>query len=369
MRALEADHRGPERAEPYLERSERKKMVSPSAKRRAVKMSIEEGIGKGAAACRALGLARSSYYRRGRVSLESRRVRKEVIELSGKHPRYGYRRITALLRREGFEVNAKRIARIRREEGFKVSKKQRRMKRVGFSTSERRRATRPREVWSWDFVADQTENGSNFRILTLLDEHTRECLATHAAWSIRAVDVITVLESAIARYGAHPQRQRAGVYRLCDPGLAGGSRHQDHLHHARESEGTDRREIDCPEDSPEGEAKPNQNGHIESFHDKLRDECLNRELFGSLAEARVIVESWRVEYNDVRPHSSLGYLSPSEYKKINQTNGGCAPPNPAPLAAAGVRGDRGATAPMRQTNQTNRRTLVLKCPTCGIRSL
>jgi len=83
-------------------------------------MSVQDGIGKVAAACRALGLSRSSYYRRGRSSLESRRIRKEVLELSGKHPRYGYRRITALMRRDGFEVNGKRVARIRREEGFKV---------------------------------------------------------------------------------------------------------------------------------------------------------------------------------------------------------------------------------------------------------
>jgi transposase InsO family protein len=88
---------------------------------------------------------------------------KEVLELSEKHPRYGYRRITALMRRDGFEVNAKRVARIRREEGIKVSKKQRRMKRLGISTAQRQHAERPRQVWSWDFVADQTENGSSFR--------------------------------------------------------------------------------------------------------------------------------------------------------------------------------------------------------------
>ena len=183
-------------------------MVSPSARRRAVKMSVQEGVGKVAAACRALGVSRSSYYRSGRSSLESRRIRKEVLELSAKHPRYGYRRITALLRREGFEVNGKRVARIRREEGIKVSKKQRRMKRLGISTAERQRAERPGQVWSWDFVADQTENGSSFRILTLLDEHTRQCLAMHPAWSIRAVDVITVVEAAIARYGA-PEHLRS----------------------------------------------------------------------------------------------------------------------------------------------------------------
>jgi putative transposase len=126
-------------------------VVSPSARRRAVKISVQEGLGKAAAVCRALGVSRSTYYRSGRSSLESRRIRKEVLELSAEHPRYGYRRITALMRREGFEVNAKRVARIRREEGIKVSKKQRRLKRLGISTAERQRAERPRQVWSWDF--------------------------------------------------------------------------------------------------------------------------------------------------------------------------------------------------------------------------
>ena len=288
-------------------------MVSPSAKRRAVKMSVEEGLGQAATACQALGLARSSFYRSGCASLESRRVRKEVLELSANHPRYGYRRITALLRREGFAINAKRIARIRREEGLKVSKKQRRMKRLGVSTAERLRAQRPRQVWSWDFVADQTENGSNFRILTLLDEHTRQCLATHAAWSIRAVDVITVLEAAIARYGV-PE-------------------------HIRSDNGPEFIAYAIGDWLAEAKIKtlyikpgsPWENGHIESFHDKLRDECLNRELFGSLAEARVILESWRMEYNECRPHSSLGYQTPGEFAR----NSGLRSPSglPAPRVA------------------------------------
>ena len=282
-------------ADSHSQRGKCKKVVSPSARRRAVKMSMEEGIGKVAAACRALGLSRSSYYRSGRSSLESRRIRKEVLELSAKHPRYGYRRITALMRREGFEVNVKRVARIRREEGIKVSKKQRRMKRLGISTAERQQAVRPCQVWSWDFVADQTENGSSFRILTLLDEHTRQCLAIHPARSIRAIDVITVVEAAIARYGV-PEHLRSDngpefiAYCIQDWLKA--------------------QEIKTLYIKP---GSPWENGHIESFHDKLRDECLNRELFGNLHEARVILESWRVEYNERRPHSSLGYLTPSEY--------------------------------------------------------
>jgi len=115
---------------------------------------------------------------------------------------------------------------------------------------------------------------------------------------------------------------------------------------------------------------PWENGHIESFHDKLRHECLNRELFGSLLEARVILESWRVEYNDLRPHSSLGYMNPSEYMQKNQSDGGYAPPSPAPLAAAGVQGQLGANAAWRQktTNEKSRRASVLNCPTRGGRS-
>jgi transposase InsO family protein len=193
-------------------------------------MSVQDGIGKVATACRALGLSRSSYYRRGQSSLESRRIRKEVL---GKHPRYGYRRITALMRWDGFEVNGKRVARIRREEGIKVSKKQRRMKRLGISTAERQQAQRRCQIWSWDFVTDQTENGSSFRILTLLDEDTWQCLAIHPAWSIRAIDVITIVEAAIARYGA-PEHLRSDngpeFIASCMRCLTKGPENQDALH-------------------------------------------------------------------------------------------------------------------------------------------
>jgi putative transposase len=272
-------------------------MVSPLSRRRAVKIAVEEGLSSATRACRAMNLARSSFYRPSLVSVESRRVRKEVLELSEKHPRYGYRRITALLRRGGFTVNAKRVQRLRQEEGIQVRKRQRRMRRLGTGTAERRRAERPRQVWSWDFVEDQTENGTRFRILTVLDEYTRQCLATHAAWSIRAVDTITVIEAAIERYGA-PEHLRSDngpefiAYTI-----------QDWLKE---------RQIKTLYIKP---GSPWENGHIESFHDKLRDECLNRELFGTLAEARVILESWRVEYNQRRPHSSLGYQTPEEFAR------------------------------------------------------
>ena len=190
------------------------------------------------------------------------------------------------------------------------------------STAKRQRAERPRQVWSWDFVADQTENGSCFRILTLLDEHTRQCLAIHPAGSIRAIDVIAVVEAAIARYGMPEHLRSDNGPEFIASCMQGWLKAQ---------------QIKTLYIKP---GSPWENGHIESFHDKLRDECLNRELFGNLHEARVILESWRVEYNERRPHSALGYRTPSEYagSRTNRFAEGCAPPNPAPLAAAGVRG-------------------------------
>ena len=261
----------------------------------------EEGLGGKAQACRALGLARSAAYRLPCESVERRRLRKEIVALSRQHPRYGYRRITALLRRDQWSVNPKRVQRVRRQEGFQVSKRQRKMRRVGTSTALRQRATRPNQVWSWDFVEDQTERGSKLRMLTLLDEYTRQCLAVHVAWSIRAVDVITVVEAAMERYGV-PQHLRSDngpefiAYAI-----------QDWL---------EAKEVKAIYIKP---GSPWENGHIESFHDKFRDECLNREIFGSLLEAKVLVEQWRIDYNTNRPHSSLRYQTPQEVADRWQT--------------------------------------------------
>ena len=261
-----------------------------------------EGLGGKAQACRALGLARSAAYRLPCESVERRRLRKEIVALSRQHPRYGYRRITALLRRDQWSVNPKRVQRVRRQEGFQVSKRQRKMRRVGTSTALRQRATRPNQVWSWDFVEDQTERGSKLRMLTLLDEYTRQCLAVHVAWSIRAVDVITVVEATMERYGV-PEHLRSDngpefiAYAI-----------QDWLQEKR---------VKAIYIKP---GSPWENGHIESFHDKFRDECLNREIFGSLLEAKVLVEQWRIDYNTNRPHSSLRYQTPQEVADHWQTS-------------------------------------------------
>ncbi len=253
-------------------------------------MIVEDGLGTTAQACRAPGLARSSFYRPSQRGAGSR----EITALSQKHPRYGYRRITALLRRQGHEVNAKRVQRGRRLAGRQVTKKQRRMRRVGASTAERQRAAHCGHVWSRDFVEDQTERGTRFRVLTLVDEHTRECLAVHVAWSIRS---ITVVEAAMERHGA--------------PGHIRSGNGPEFIAHAVQDWLEDRG-VKTLYIRP---GSPWENGHIESFHDKLRDECLNREIFGSLLEAQVVIEAWRIEYNGLRPHSSPGCLTPDRSRE------------------------------------------------------
>lgn len=270
-------------------------MVGSSTRRRAIQQSIEEGLGGVAQACRAVGLTRSGYYRAGALSARRRGAHAHIVRLSQAHPRYGYRRITALLRREGMGINAKRVQRVRRLEGLQVRKRQRRTRRVDLSTGVRQSAQHANHVWSWDFIHDQTENGTPFRILTLIDEHTREWLAAHVAWSIRAVDVITVVEAAFARYGT-PTHLRSDngpefIAYVIGDWLAAHAIKTNYI------------ERGCPWEQ----------AHIESFHDKLRDEFLNRELFGNLREAKILVEGHRQEYNARRPHSSLGYKTPTEY--------------------------------------------------------
>lgn len=270
-------------------------MVSPSTQRRAVQAVVAEGLGSTAAGCRAMGLARSSFYRAGRIRADKRTQEQRIVELSEQHPRYGYRRVTVLLRREVTAVNEKRVQRIRRKHGLQVRKRQRRMRRLGLSTALRRRADATNRVWSWDFVEDQTVSGSRFRVLTLIDEHTRECLAMHAGWSIRAVDVIGAVERAMTQYGV-PEHLRS------DNG-------PEFVAYAIQDWLKDRG-VGTIYITP---GSPWENAHIESFHDKLRDELLNRELFGSLREAQVILEQWRRDFNEQRPHSSLRYQTPGEF--------------------------------------------------------
>jgi putative transposase len=263
-------------------------------------MACEQGLGSVSQSCRALRLARSSFYRVPKAGAVSDVSQIEGIGLSQKHPRYGYRRITALLRRQGQKINAKRVQRIRRVEGLQVRKKQRRNRRLDLSRAERRRATAPNEVWSWDLVHDQLESGSAFRILSLIDEYTKECLALHVGWSIRAIDAIEVIEQMIERHGQP-------AYLRSDNG-------PEFIAYAI-TDWMKERGVSSLYIKP---GAPWEQAYIESFHDKLRDECLNREVFATLAQACVIIESWRKEYNEHRPHSPLAYRTPNEFATQNR---------------------------------------------------
>lgn len=270
-------------------------MVSPSARRRAALYLVEGKRCSVNRACAALGLARSTFYRKVLANKTAVRLEKRIQALSLKHPRYGYRMVTQLLRNEGWRVNRKRVQRVRRRQGLQVVKRTYKTKRPQARKAERVRATRPREVWSYDFIHDRLENGVGLKMLTVLDEFTRECLGVLVARSITAAGVIGFLELLILKVGA-PQNVRSDN----GPEFVAEA--------VKQWAGKEGIQINYIEPG-----SPWENGQVESFHGKLRDGCLNRELFGNLLEAKVVIEDWRRQYNEQRPHSSLGYKTPREF--------------------------------------------------------
>jgi putative transposase len=218
-------------------------------------------------------------------------------KLSQKRPRYGYRRITILLRDEGWRVNRKRVRRLWLREGLKVPQKQRKKRRLGHSgnSSRRRRARRINQVWSYDFLHDQAADGKPLRLLPVVDEYTRECLAIEVQRSFKAEDVVTTLKYLFELRGA-PKYIRSDngpefIARAVRDWLASA-------------------EVKTLYIEP---GSPWENAYSESFNSRFRDECLNRELFESLAEARVIAEDYRLDYNHHRPHSALRYQTPATF--------------------------------------------------------
>lgn len=229
-------------------------------------------------------------------------LRARIKELAAERPRWGYRRIHLLLRREGWAVNRKRVERLYRAEGLAVRRRGRR-RRSHVTRPVREVLGRPNVRWSLDFVSDTLSNGRTFRCLSIVDEFSRECLAIHGAHSIPALSAIDALEQLRVERGL-PEAMITGNGSECT------SRAFDARAYAR---GVKIRYI--------RPGRPVQNCYIESFNGTFRDECLNLHWFVSLADARCTIEAWRADYNRVRPHGSLGYLTPEDFVDV-QSHGG-----------------------------------------------
>ena len=270
-------------------------MISPDRRRQAVKQVIEAMDVSERRACRVLGQPRSTQ-RYPKVAPEDEELlREKVIELASQYGRYGYRRVTTLLRNQGWIVNHKRVERIWREEGLKVPQKQPKRGRLWLNDGSviRLRPEFPKHVWSYDFMHDRTHNGVPYRILNVIDEYTRECLAVKVARSLTHKDVLEVLTDLFLEQGVP-------VHIRSDNGSEFTAK--------KLREYLSRLEIKPLFIAP---GSPWENGYIESFNGKMRDELLAGEIFYSITEAQVIIEQWRWHYNQIRPHSALGYKPPT----------------------------------------------------------
>ncbi len=246
-------------------------------------------------ACRVLGQPRATQRYDGITPNDEPLLVNRIVDLASAYGRYGYRRVTGLLRNEGWRVNHKRVERLWRREGLKVPKKQPKRGRLWLNDGSciRRRPEYPNHVWAYDFIQDRTADGRAFRALVIIDEYTRECLSLDVARSLRSEDVLDRLESLFVQRGT-PQYIRSDngpefTAKAVRSWLA-------------------QLEVQPLFITP---GSPWENGYVESFNGKLRDECLNLERFDTLFEAQVLVERWRREYNQLRPHSSLGYRPPA----------------------------------------------------------
>ena len=272
-------------------------MVSPARRRGAAGHLVAEFGVSQRRACRVVGQPRSTQRYESKVKGDEAALVGRMHELVRAHPRYGYRRVWALLRREGWRVNRKRVWRLWKREGFKVPVRARKRRRLGCGANGivRRPAACKDDVWAWDFIHDRDERGRPLKWLSLVDEYTRECLALEVGRSMAAADVVAVVARVMVARGApgHIRSDNGPEF------IAAGLR----AHLARAGVGTLYVEP----------GSPWQNGYAETFHGKVRDELLESELFADLAEAKALAAWWRREYNDRRPHSSLGYLTPSQF--------------------------------------------------------
>lgn len=225
-------------------------------------------------------------------------LRERLRQISRSHPRWGWRKAHALCRAEGLVVNRKRTQRLWREEGLKRPPRVRKKRRIGAGRHQRLQASFPDQMWALDFQADVTADGRQLRFLNIVDEFTREALAVRVFRSCTADALVGVLEEVIAATGRMPRHIR----------MDNGTEMTAHaMRDWCRFTGVDAAFIDP--------GAPWQNGVCESFNGRFRDEFLSCEQFGSLIEAQVLAEDWRIEYNTYRPHGSLGFLTPTAFRQ------------------------------------------------------
>ena len=272
-------------------------MVSPPRRRGAVRHLQREGLRSQRRACALVGVSRSSlnYQPRRRPDETALRARiKQWVKAKGY---YGYRQVWAELRREGWAVNHKRVHRIWKAEGLWLPRKSGRKRSYGPKGEIEQRATHPDHVWTYDLCYDRTERGGQLRLLSVVDEYTRECLAIEVARSLGAEQVIETLKWLALTRGT-PEHIRSDNGPEFIAQAVRGWLEQAGCQTILITPGS-----------------PWENPYVESFTGKLRVECLNREIFADLEEAQVVIEAWRHDYNTQRPHSSLNYLTPVEFAR------------------------------------------------------
>jgi putative transposase len=300
-------------------------MVSPEEKRTAVGYLRQEHGASERRACGLVGQPRSTqrYHRKGKPDDG---LRERVAKLAAERPRFGYRRLTALLRRDGVRAWHGRVHRITKELRLQVPRRKR--KRITGSKPATEAITRRNQRWGMDFVSDSLADGRTFRALAIVDHYTRECPIIEVDLSLPGARVVRALERLAEERGLPeairvdngPEFVSDTIRRWCE-----------------------RRRVRLDYIQP---GKPMQNGHVESFNGKFRDECLNTHWFTSLRQARSIIENWRRDYNGVRPHSALRYATPEEFARansaffaaaiVNNTGAELAQGNPGGLASLGL---------------------------------
>lgn len=275
-------------------------MVTVAARREVVefiktrKLSERRG-------CALTGLNRQSHRYRQRRKPPTELTEK-IRQLAMKHPSFGYRRIWAMLRRDGIKINLKKVYRLWKQEKLALPKRKPRKPRAKSTVGILPKAEYANQVWTYDFVFDQSLSGKSLKMLTLIDEYTRECLAVEVGVSITSEHVRQTLQKVCLEKG-FPEMLRSD----------NGSEFIGQAVNIWLAENGIKPLFIEP-------GKPWQNGKGESFNGKLRDECLSREWFSSVREAQVVIEKWRKFYNEERPHSSLGYLTPLEFKSRTENN-------------------------------------------------